>query len=135
MVQRVVASTVLQFAAAAGVLLVLLLLLHQRELTENSAISAALSGHVLQIRLLLDPKRSGKWSDAKDHVGLTVSIKPTWVDRKDDEPVSEMSEQVLRVCLFAGKVHDSVVLSLRPVSGEHEQFKRRGRARVRATAH
>jgi len=51
-------------------------------------------GSVKKIRLLLDPKRSGKWSDAKDHVGLTVSIKPTWVDRKDDEPVSEMSEQV-----------------------------------------
>ena len=80
-------------AAAAGVLLVLLSQLHQSEFTEaaHSAISAALSGHVLQIRLLLDPKRSGKWSDAKDHVGLTLSIKPTWVDRKDDEPVSEMS--------------------------------------------
>jgi len=54
----------------------------------------SLDGSVKKIRLLLDPKRSGKWSDAKDLVGLTVSIKPTWVDRKDDEPVSEMSEQV-----------------------------------------
>jgi len=54
----------------------------------------SMDGSVKKIRLLLDPKKSGKWSDAKDHVGLTVSIKPTWIDRKDDEPVSEMSEQV-----------------------------------------
>jgi len=53
----------------------------------------SLDGSVKKIRLLLDPKKSGKYKDAKDHVGLTISIKPTWVDRKDDEPMSEMSEQ------------------------------------------
>ena len=105
----------------AAVLLLLPSQLHQSEFTE--AAHSAICGteqHVLQIRLLLDPKRSGKWSDAKDQVGLTVSMKPTWIDRKDAERVSEMSEQVLRVCVFARQVYDSIILSLWPVSAEHE---------------
>jgi hypothetical protein len=62
----------------------------------------SLGGTVNKIRLLLDPKRSGEWSDAKGSVGLTLSIKPTWVDRSDENAESTMSEQVVNTLLLCG---------------------------------